>query len=261
MIEKKIIILVPFNIIEYSNINEEIEDDSIKKYFDHINNEKWDKKWIQNRINIFMNYTLKSFKSQTNQDFQTFVMYNDKTKDIIFDELEKYESLPSNVEFVGKGSIKDKICDNILECKFVYFVRIDSDDMYHSSYIQKLQDYKPRNDTVALLNKYGYLYDSVNNKMGKCCAKVSCYTLIFNAKDYLDGKTYNVVTDEMDTQMGIAWNYFQSEFVEGFNYIWHVHSTNTLTVFDTWFTDKWISELTEITTEPEKIQEVLSKYK
>jgi hypothetical protein len=259
MKKKNIIIMIPLNISHYYETG--TEELSFKIFGNHLNAEKNDVEWIKNRINIFMNYTLKSLKLQTNQHFKAYVAYNDSTKDLVLEELLKYEPLPSNIKFIEFSLLDSEIRKNIKKSKYFYFVRTDSDDMYHKSYIQKMHDYTPDKYTTALINPYGYLYDSANNKIGKCKARVtSCYTLIFNSKDYLAGKTYNVVTDQIDSQMWMSWSYFPKEVLLGRNYVWHVHSKNTVTNFEQWFTDAWVEELTDITTDKTEIENILKDY-
>jgi hypothetical protein len=257
--EKSIIVVIPLNIAHYYATG--AEDLAFNMFANHVNMEKSNVDWLRNRIRIFMNYTLKSLKLQTNQDFVGFVVYSDYTRDWVYQELLKYEPLPSNIKFVQFSLLDSEIRKNIENTQYFYFVRTDSDDMYHKAYIQKMQDYKPQEGTVSLINPYGYLYDSTNNKIGKCKAKVtSCYTLIFNSKDYLEGKTLNVVTDQLDGQMWMAWSALPKEILPERNYIWHVHSKNTVTNFEQWFTNVWVEELTDITTNTNGIDDILKDY-
>jgi hypothetical protein len=259
MKEKSIIVMVPLNVSYYYETGK--EDENFMQFANHLNTEKNNVEWISNRINIFMNYTLKSLKLQTNQHFKAFVAYSDLTKDLVLQELVKYDPLPSNIKFIEFSLLDSEIRKTIKKSKYFYFIRIDSDDMYHKSYIQKMHDYTPDKYTTAVINPYGYLYDSTNNKIGKCKARVtSCYTLIFNTKDYLEGKTYNVLTDQIDSQMWFAWSYFPKEILLGRNYVWHVHSKNTITNFEQWFTDIWVEELTDITTDKTEIENILKDY-
>ncbi|MCM0647380.1 putative rhamnosyl transferase [Clostridium swellfunianum] len=259
MKEKSIIVMVPLNISHYYETGK--EDKNLQEFGNHLNREKNDEEWICNRIKIFMNYTLKSLKLQTNQHFKALVVYSEATKELVLQELNKYDPLPSNIKFIEFSLLEDEIKKTIKKSKYFYFVRTDSDDMYHKTYIQRMQDYTPEKYTTALINPYGYLYDSTNNKLAKCKARVtSCYTLIFNSKDYLEGKTYNVVTDQIDSQMWFAWSYFPREILMGRNYVWHVHSKNTITNFEQWFTDTWVEELKDITTDEAEIEKVLKDY-
>lgn len=118
--------------------------------------------------------------------------------------------------------------------------------MYHKSYVQKLYDYIPKPETTALLNQWGYLYDSFNDKLFICSAKVtSCYTLIHKTEDYINGTVPSVITDKLDIQMGTAWSMPNKEYLDGLNYAWHVHSKNTLTSSEEWFTNEWTYYLSD----------------
>lgn len=118
--------------------------------------------------------------------------------------------------------------------------------MYHKSYIQKLYDYTPLSETAAIINEWAYLYDSFNNKLYVCHAKVlSCYTLIYKTEDYISNKVPAVITNQLDAQMATARYVLKNEELEGINYVWHVHSKNTITSVDEGFTNQWTNYLSD----------------
>jgi GT2 family glycosyltransferase len=245
MTNKKIIVLVPLNIGSYDE-EDKVEDAIADAYLRYIDQRGKDEVWIKNRINVFMNYTCKSLINQTNQDFTALVVYDDKTEEVIISELKNYGDLPENIIFIGK-SIADKfIKEKIAGSEYAYFVRIDSDDMYHKSYIQKLYDYIPLKETAAIINEWAYLYDSFNNKLYVCHAKIlSSYTLIYKTEEYRNDMVPSVITNMLDAQMENACHVLKNEEIEGINYIWHVHSKNTITSTEEWFTNQWTNYLSE----------------
>ncbi|NRY63587.1 glycosyltransferase [Clostridium beijerinckii] len=245
MKNKSIVILIPLNIASYEEVEYEEKND-IRGYFDTVDKEREDEIWIKNRINIFMNYTYKSLINQTNQDFTACVLYSKESEELVFSEISKYGPMPENIVFISKNMADVFIKEKIIGSEYVYFVRIDSDDMYHKSYVQKLYDYIPKPETTALLNQWGYLYDSFNGKLFICSAKVtSCYTLIHKTEDYINGTVPSVITDKLDIQMGTAWSMPNKEYLDGLNYAWHVHSKNTLTSSEEWFTNEWTYYLSD----------------
>lgn len=170
----------------------------------------------------------------------------------IYDFLEK-------AKLASKESVRFSDIRNLDYANVIFYK--DTIDMYHKSYIQMLYDYKPLSKTVSLLNQWGYLYDSFNEKLFVCNAKVtSCYTLIYKTADYLNGGISSVITDKLDTQMGIAWNIPNREFLPGLNYVWHVHSKNTLTSSEDWFTNRWTYYLSEPIKNEETISDIMSEF-
>lgn len=191
--------------------------------------------WIRERIRIFQGFTLKSLKLQTNQNYNFFVCYEDITDEIIQAELNRYAHLPKNVCFVPKSKYHDEIKKYVQGYEYVYFVRLDTDDAYHKSYIQQLYDYKPKPGTISLINRSGYIYDSINKEIGKCFCKVATfYTFIYKVEDYLNGRIFNPNFADVDTEQYIALR-VPHEFIEKRNYLWHVHNKNSVTNFRSWF--------------------------
>lgn len=211
--------------------------------------------WIRDRIKIFQEFTLKSLKLQTNQNFNSFVCYQDSTDEIIRAELNRYDPLPDNVHFVMKSKYYEEIKKYLQGYDYVYFVRLDSDDAYHKSYIQQLYDYKLKEGTVSLINRSGYVYDSVNKEIGKAyCKAVTFYTFIYKVKDYLKGAIFNSDFTDVDNEQYIALK-VPHEFIEKRNYLWHVHNKNVITNFNSWFI-----QLDDVTKDSETINNILSEY-
>ena len=87
---KKIAFKIPFNLP--MNIGTSI----IKRSNEWIT----DINWIKNRLNIFMSYTLKSLKNQTNQDFVAYILYHPPSEAMILNELKHYPKLPNHIQFI-----------------------------------------------------------------------------------------------------------------------------------------------------------------
>ncbi|MFS0907753.1 glycosyltransferase, partial [Priestia aryabhattai] len=65
--------------------------------------DRFEKKWIDHRMALFMKYAVSSLKKQTNQNFLTLVRYEDSTEKLIKEALAQYKKLPSNIKFVNKA--------------------------------------------------------------------------------------------------------------------------------------------------------------
>lgn len=261
MKNKSIIVLVPLNIANYEK-NEDAEENLISEYLKYMAHLGKEELWVKNRINVFMNYTYKSLVNQTNQDFIACIIYDDKTEKLIVSELMKYGELPQNIIFIGQSIVDALIKEKIAGSEYVYFVRIDSDDMYHKSYIQKLYDYTPLPETTSLINQLAYLYDSFYNKLYVCHAKIlSCYTLIYKSEDYLSGVIPTVITNQLDAQMDIAYHVLNREEMEGLNYVWHVHSKNTITSTAEWFTKEWTNYISDPIKDEQIMNLIMSEFR
>lgn len=184
------------------------------------------KEWIEKRLRVFNKFTLQSLKLQTNQNFTALIIYNDKSKDIIERELKKYDKLPKNIIFVSESNYNDKITKCIKNYDYLYLVRLDSDDMYHKSFIQKLYDYKPKKGTIALINQDGYIYDSINKRLKKYHHySPPFYTLIYKVKDYIKKGDYNIPGGHPNVIK------LPHETINGNNFMVTIHSKNTSTKF------------------------------
>lgn len=184
--------------------------------------ERFTKKWIDYRMKLFMNYTAQSLKAQTNQNFLTLVRYADETKPLIDEALSKYEKLPANIQFTGKEYhliVKEAIKD----VDYLYLVRIDSDDMYHKTYIEQMHRYRHKEDTEVLINQNGYLYDTRTNAIAPISYESpQFYTLIYKASDYLNGKRYTLPGGHSGAIK------LKHEIIKKRNFLNIIHEHNTL---------------------------------
>ncbi|MCM1989301.1 glycosyltransferase family A protein [Oceanirhabdus seepicola] len=211
---KIIYIRIKLNVFEYKE-NVKTQGKEVKGFT---------KEWIENRIDIFMNYTLKSLKNQTNQNFLARVIYHHSTEKIVKQTLAKYDELPNNVKFLTRKQYNQDILEVIKGHDYLYFVRLDSDDMYHKSYIQKLHDYQPKKETKALINQKGYVYDSINNRLIEFFHKSPpFFTFIFKVEEFLSGVRW-YKTEHGHT--GVI--KLPHEILQGRNYIFHAHNNNVI---------------------------------
>ena len=203
---KKIIIQIPFN-IQGLNIKNEMNEE-----------------WIRYRLKIFNNYTLKSLIAQTNQHFTLLFRCREET--IPFIKKEIGESLPENILIIGKEH-EQKIKDLIKDYKYLYLVRLDSDDMYINIFMDMLHNYTPKLETEALMNGNGYVYNH-NTKELAIWEYLSppFFSLIYEVTDYLKGKRYHL----KDGHSGVK--FLKYEILSGRNYMVVVHEKNNVTTFE-----------------------------
>lgn len=215
-----------------------------------IKKERLTKDWIENRINIFMNYTLKSLKGQTNQNFLALLQYDDRSKILIKKELEKYENLPRNVKFVTKEEFNNIVAEKIKNYDLLYMVRLDCDDMYHKTFIQQLFDLNIPEGTQAIINQRGYIYDSIRNLIAEFpCKSPNYYALIYNVNNYLNGERYKIPGGH-DYVINLP-----HKIIRKYNYIRHAHSNNNVTKLEKYgITEK------ECIKDKNQINEILKEF-
>lgn len=199
------------------------------------------KDWIDDRISIFMKYTMKSLKFQTNQNFIALLKYEDSTENIIKNSLSHYNKLPNNIQFVKSSEYDDKILRTVRGYEYLYLVRIDSDDMYHISYVQQLQDYDPKESTLALINQNGYIYDITQNRIARWSrTSPPFYTLIYKVKDYLTGTRYKLIGGHPGAIK------LPHEIISKLNFMVTFHGNNTSTEFKSKDKNKIITNSYEV---------------
>jgi hypothetical protein len=209
----------------------------------------YDKDWIENRMKIFMNYTLKSLLGQSNQSFIALVRYDRSTVKLIKQALSKYPPLPPNIKFIDSNSYNSEIIKSARGYDHLYIVRLDSDDLYNKSFIQKLHDYNPKPETQVLISRNGYIYDSVNHRIAKYFHKSPPYhALVYRVEDFISGKRHRLLKGHWSA---LELNY---ELLGGANFISHVHSLNTLFTFNKNYT------VGPIITDREEIRSILGGY-
>ncbi|MEH7545716.1 glycosyltransferase family A protein [Neobacillus vireti] len=226
--KKKIIVNIAFNTFGFTN-------------------DRLTEEWINNRIDLFMKYTVQSLKSQTNQDFLTLVRYEDSTKQLIENAISKYEKLPNNIIFTGKKEFHQILSQNIKGFDYLYLVRIDSDDMYHKTYIDQLHKFQHKPETEVIINQNGYLYDITTQQVAVIrYESPQFYTLVYNVKDYIQGKRYTLPGGHAGAIT------LKHEIIQKRNFLNIIHQKNTL--------PKIISKKNSILAEQEAM-EILKQFK
>lgn len=221
---KKIIVSSKFNIM--TGIR--------NKTYGRNENLRFTKDWIENRMKIFMNFTCKSLQKQTNQNFTALYVYEDGTENLIIDALSKYPPLPENIKFIKKSEYDTVIDSLTIGYDELYLTRLDSDDMYVKTFIQKLHDYKPKEETEALLCQYGYIYDSINKRLGEYYHyQFTFYTFIYKLNNE-DNKFSSLNITPWDVLVNFSHLKiidYKYESIPERNFIFNIHSHNTDSIF------------------------------
>lgn len=198
---KKIILTIPFNNRPWSD-------------------KRLTKEWIDNRLQQFFKYSYPSFIAQTNQDFTAIVLFDIQSMDYITKQLCYYPTLPSNIIFTDETAGYNLIKLIISYYDQYYEVHFDSDNAMNTTYIERLHAFKPKEDTEALLTAHTYFYDAVYETMYYWShPALTCYSLIYNSKDYLAGKRYHYYEPILHSSLN-------SEVISGYNHLTTLHGFN-----------------------------------
>ncbi|WP_068785576.1 glycosyltransferase [Paenibacillus phocaensis] len=186
--------------------------------------QRFTRPWLEKRIAIFRNFTLNSLKAQTNQNFLAVFKIAEGTEAIVADILSKQPPLPSNIWFGTNRDSIERIKAFAGKSVDLYVARLDSDDLYHKTYVQQLYDYVPKPGTVALINQNGYLWDSVHGEMAPTFHRSpQFYVYLYKTAEYLSG--YRVKLPGRGTHGNVI--DLPHELLAPRNYVNVIHQDNT----------------------------------
>lgn len=178
--ETAMIVDIPFN-IDTNPFWPEFDD----RFID-VKKESKTKEWIDYRIDIFMKYTGKSLINQTNQNFKCVVRYAKESEKLIYEALARHSKLPNNIIFSDDGG--QAIEDLIEGYKYIYHIRIDSDNMFAKDYIEQLHHINYYEELECILSQNGYLYDANEDRLANMMhTSPSIYALVYTVDDFICG--------------------------------------------------------------------------
>ncbi len=212
------------------------------------------REWIEERLALTMNYAVPSLKKQTSQDFSAFFIYDGKSEENMMAALSRYPALPDNIRFINSYKLAAQVRKDLERYDFLYAVRLDSDDMYHRTYVQQLQEYEHREGTRLLINQNGYIYDSVRNRIAEYYHfSPQFYVIIYKAQDYLNGERYkfNGHCDAINQP---------HEIIAKRNYVNHVHNSNYCLGSFRLLANRKLNNMGEIITDKKKINDILKDF-
>ncbi|GGA31661.1 glycosyltransferase [Paenibacillus physcomitrellae] len=180
--------------------------------------------WIEHRLGIFRKFTLRSLQAQTNQDFLVVVRIAKESKDLIREILAKQSPFPSHIRFGTIAESDKAILAFAKGHKQLYIARLDSDDLYHRTYVQQLYQVQPKPDTLVLINQNGYLWDSDYNEMAPIFYRSpQFYVFLYKTDEYAAGYRIKPIGGKGH---GYVIN-LPHEFLLPRNFVNVVHSSNT----------------------------------
>jgi len=123
--------------------------------------------WLDYRLDLFQCYTLKSLINQNDGIFRVWMTCLEESEDILMPKIEvakKKNPMMGVVHFVFD---EQAACDRLMDhTEPTYFLKLDSDDMYHKNTIRKTREILgPLNNISMLMFCDGYIYDIHSKKM------------------------------------------------------------------------------------------------
>jgi hypothetical protein len=180
----------------------------------NIDKNELNKDWIDYRLKIFQKYTMKSLINQTNQDFVVLMGVRKETIDYVKSKLDA----PDNIKIRDSENTINKL---IKGYEYLYILRLDSDDCFINNWIERIHNYKPKEETEILISQYCYNYDINTKRLMKFFLdSPQCYSLIYKVEDYCKGKKYKLPGGHNGAIT------LKHELLKGYNYMDTVHDKN-----------------------------------
>ncbi|MDG0032914.1 glycosyltransferase [Priestia sp. Y58] len=218
----RIIVYIPFNNLNVQKTLPKNLHSNSPKENTHLTEE-----WINKRIFIFMNFTLKSLINQSNQNYLAFIVYHDSSRQFIEKALQNYPKLPFNIRFVSSSEYEKAVIETLNNYKYFYELHLYSDDAYHKNYIEQLYHYRPSLQTKVLICQNGYIYDSITDELAEYYNLSSSFNcLIYKVTDYLKGVRHNIFQPS-ETGIWTGAIRLPHEIISERVYINHSHKANS----------------------------------
>lgn len=217
-----------------------------------------DNKWILNRIRIFKQYTQKSLKSQDANFLHLISFRREDEYNPIFanfcSDLSFYPLFSGLLYYddrFSKQSEKNRRLADRLEnlkqiekhCKdtdWIYFTRLDSDDMLHKEAIAEIQQQRPEEKT-AFIYQNGYIYNHEADEMAEynpdTCPPF--YTICFPKDIFFDGKKHAEYMKGWKSHEDTV-KIFKPVYLSDRKYCVGVHGKNTSTTWNHRFKGKLV---------------------
>lgn len=132
--------------------------------------------WINNRLDLFLNYTLSSILKQSEKSFHWVIFVDFETTISILEKLKYNLKLYPNIElkkYSGsfgdwRKQVKNSVAEIIPEdIEYLISTRIDSDDIVHFDFIKTIQSHFGNQNYLPLNFDKGYLLEASSGIISK----------------------------------------------------------------------------------------------
>ncbi len=140
--------------------------------------------WIDYRIKLFLDYTLMSLKSQTDQDFLAILHVHESSLDYVRSVCSREVILPDNLLISDEG---DAIfADRIVDSSKILKLRLDSDNVIHPTYVENARKMAGSSSANIFIGRYGYMYDRLSQRIAEWNHDSSAFnTYVFSPSEYV----------------------------------------------------------------------------
>lgn len=189
----------------------------------HLTDKRLSISWLERRVDLFYHYTLKSLKAQSDQNFQAFIQVDPSSEGIIKELLAAREKLPPHIQFGTPATYTQYLDEWLKDKEVLYRVRLDSDDLYERTFIQRLRTFPRQKETQAIINNTGYLYNILSGKLTVYHhPSPPFYTLVHTVTAYKKGERYNELGTHKNVIKQLKW-----DLLPGRNFIITLSEENT----------------------------------
>lgn len=224
-------------------------------------------KWLKERIDIFVNFTLYSLLRQTNKNFIHWIGWREKDRNnehvkrlrkylkavsrltgykfififgglAIWDDRKKREErdLPKRLKVILK-----QLTPQVRGVEYIYQTVLDSDDMYSKDVVSEIQS-QPYRENGAFGYKNGYIKNYQTGEMAEW-NPTTCppfYTIMFPAKTFLDPIKHIEYIKAYKSHEYVE-EVFNFEYLPGRKYAVGIHGNNIGTKWNHKFRGKIIN--------------------
>jgi hypothetical protein len=131
--------------------------------FPHLGNNT-NSNWLDKRLALFQRYTLKSLINQTHNKFRVILYCCPESRNIMTDKMKSLKFNNPDMKIVDCRFGINDLYTAISRMKFnyIFFLKLDSDDMYHRNAISDCIKYLPKKNTIQMLKfHHGYVYSLI----------------------------------------------------------------------------------------------------
>lgn len=169
----KIIIDIPLNTITYFNQRNK--------------NKGLTYEWLSYRIKLFFEMSLGSLLAQTSSDFLCVIHYLPESELIVNSILSTLSELPENIVFSSRGD--EMIESSIKDYKYIYKLRLDSDNIIHPNFVEQLKRTSYRPGLECIIARKGFVYEISTNRLARWNHNSSAFNAyVYKTSEY-DSKT------------------------------------------------------------------------
>lgn len=155
-----------------------------------------DSNWLNQRLELFQKYTLKSLLNQTVPITKVLMICANYSRDILLPKINYAFGENPDMEhtewFFSSASLIDFVNEGKYE--YIYMLRTDSDDLYHAEAVADCIEVLPRSDKPRVVKfVLGYIYELERKRLYTTSLGLPFYCTVYPGKmfDYSNYRQYS----------------------------------------------------------------------